>query len=325
MSSRQVHPAPLRIAITGVSGFVGSHVVRQLAARGHQLNALVRDRSRLSEEFPDSVVVVEGALDDIAALDRLVSQAEVVVHVAGAIKALDAAQFMEINADGTRAVVEAAKRAGVRRFVHVSSLAAREPDLSAYCASKAEAESIVTRLAGGMDWLCVRPPAVYGPGDRATLPLLQQLSRRHAFLTGLHDQRVSLVHVDDLARGLVAAAEGLVEGGKIYEADDATPQGYSWRDMARAAGHSLGFTPQVHLLPRPIVQMAGLAGGMLARITGKAQILTVGKARELYHSDWVIAGVRLDATGQWKPRMTFESGFADTLRWYRAHGWLPDD
>ena len=86
-----------------------------------------------------------------------------------------------------------------------------------------------------------------------------------------------------------------------------------------------GFTPQVHLLPRPIVQMAGLAGGMLARITGKAQILTVGKARELYHSDWVIAGVRLDATGQWKPRMTFESGFADTLRWYRAHGWLPDD
>ena len=98
MSSRQVHPVPLRIAITGVSGFVGSHVVRQLAARGHQLNALVRDRSRLSEAFPESVVVVEGALDDIAALDRLVSQAEVVVHVAGAIKALDAAQFMEINA-----------------------------------------------------------------------------------------------------------------------------------------------------------------------------------------------------------------------------------
>ena len=279
MSSRQVQPVPLRIAITGVSGFVGSHVVRQLAARGHQLTALVRDRSRLSETFPESVTVVEGALDDIPALDRLVSQAEVVVHVAGAIKALDAAQFMEINAGGTRSVVEAAKRAGVRRFVHVSSLAAREPDLSAYCASKAEAESIVADLAGSMDWLCVRPPAVYGPG----------------------------------------------EGGTIYEVDDATPQGYSWRDMARAAGHSLGFTPQVYLLPRPIVQMAGLAGGILARVTGKAQILTIGKACELYHSDWVISGVRLDATGQWKPRMTFENGFADTLRWYRAHGWLPAD
>ena len=97
--------------------------------------------------------------------------------------------------------------------------------------------------------------------------------------------------------GLVVAAEGLVEGGTIYEVDDATPQGYSWRDMARAAGHSLGFTPQVHLLPRPIVQMAGLAGGILARVTGKAQILTIGKACELYHStgssvvfDWTRQG-----------------------------------
>jgi nucleoside-diphosphate-sugar epimerase len=324
MPSRQAHPAPLRIAITGVSGFVGSHLVRQLAARGHNITALVRDRSRLSKKFPASAIVVEGALDDKQALDKLVGKAEVVVHVAGAIKAVDATEFMKVNADGTRAVVEAARRAEVTRFVHVSSLAAREPALSAYCASKAEAESIVAGSAGDMEWMCVRPPAVYGPGDRATLPLVQQLSRRHAILTGSHDQRISLLHVDDLARGLVAAAEGLVEGGMVYEADDATPEGYNWGEVARAAGHSLGFTPRVHLLPRLIVQMAGIAGGIMARITGKAQILTAGKARELYHCDWVIKGVRLDATGHWQPRMKFDEGFADTLRWYKAHGWLPD-
>lgn len=324
MSSQKAHPAPLRIAITGVTGFVGSHLVRQLAARDHKVRALVRDRSRLSEKFPTSAVVVEGALDDKPALARLVGEADVVVHVAGAIKAVDAAQFMQVNAQGTRAVVEAARRAGVTRFVHVSSLAAREPALSAYCASKAEAETIVASLAGDMEWTCIRPPAVYGPGDRATLPLVQQLSRRHAILTGLREQRISLLHVDDLAHGLVAVAEGYVEAGRVYEADDATPEGYSWRDVARAAGHTLGFTPQVHLLPRLVVQMAGIAGGLAARITGKAQILTAGKARELYHRDWVINGVRLDATGHWKPRMKFDEGFADTLRWYQAHGWLPD-
>ncbi|MEO1160948.1 MAG: NAD-dependent epimerase/dehydratase family protein [Pseudomonadota bacterium] len=323
MSSRQAHRTPLRIAITGVTGFVGSHLVRQLAARGHDITALVRDRSRLSKKFPASAGVVEGALDDRQAVDELVGGAEVVVHVAGAIKAIDAAQFMKVNADGTRAVVEAAARAGVTRFVHVSSLAAREPDLSGYCGSKAAAESIVAASAGDMDWICVRPPAVYGPGDRATLPLVQQLSRRHAILTGTHDQRISLLHVEDLARGLVAAAEGLVEGGTVYEADDGTPQGYSWEDVAAAAGHSLGFTPRVHLLPRLVVQMAGAAGGMIARITGKAQILTVGKARELYHRDWVIKGTRLDATGHWQPGMKFDEGFAGTLGWYRAHGWLP--
>jgi len=324
MPSRQAHRVPLRIAVTGVTGFVGSHLVRQLAARDHVITALVRDKSRLSKKFPASAVVVEGALDDKQALDRLVGEAEVVVHVAGAIKAVDAAQFMQVNAQGTRAVVDAARGAGVTRFVHVSSLAAREPALSAYCASKAEAETIVAGSAGDMEWICIRPPAVYGPGDRATLPLVQQLSRRHAILTGSHDQRISLLHVDDLARGLVAAAEGLVEGGMVYEADDATSQGYDWRDVAEAAGRTLGFTPRVHLLPRLIVQMAGLAGGMIARVTGKAQILTAGKARELYHPDWVIRGARLDATGHWQPRMKFDEGFADTLSWYRAHGWLPD-
>lgn len=298
--------------------------MRQLAARGHEIRVLVRDKSRLSKKFPGSATVVEGALDDKPALQKLVSKAEVVVHVAGAIKAVDAAGFMKVNADGTRSIVEAARHAGVTRFVHVSSLASREPALSAYCASKAEAESILAGTAGDMDWVCIRPPAVYGPGDRATLPLVQQLSRRHAILTGSHDQRVSLLHVDDLARGLVAASEGLVAPGKIYEADDGTKQGYAWRDLAKAAGHTLGFTPRIHLLPRMVVRMAGLVGGIMAKATGKAQILTTGKARELYHTDWVIKGIRLDETGQWKPRIRFDEGFASTLRWYRAHGWLPD-
>lgn len=324
MPSRKAHPAPLRIAVTGVTGFVGSHLVRRLAARGHEISALVRDRSRLSKKFPTSARVVDGALDDKQAVDNLVGGAQVVVHVAGAIKAVDAAAFMKVNVDGTRTVVEAAKRAGVKRLVHVSSLAAREPALSAYCASKAQAESVVAGLDGIMEWICVRPPAVYGPGDRATLPLVQQLSKRHALLTGSHDQRISLLHVDDLARSLVAAAEGLVPGGMVYEADDATPDGYNWSEVAEAAGATLGFIPKVHLLPRLIVRVAGAAGGILARVTGRAQILTAGKARELYHRDWVITGPRLDATGHWSPRMKFAEGFADTLRWYRAHGWLPD-
>ena len=310
--------------MTGVTGFVGSHAVRRLSARGHEIKALVRDRNRLSKKFPEAATVIEGALDDSAALEKLVNNADVVVHVAGAIKAVDAADFMKTNAHGTRSVIEAAKQAGVKRFVHLSSLAAREPALSAYCASKAEAENIVTSSSAGLEWICIRPPAVYGPGDRATLPLVQQLSRRHALLTGCQEQRLSLLHVDDLARGLAAAAEGLISPGKIYEADDGTSQGYDWRDLAIAAGRSLGFTPRVHLLPRMAVQIAGLAGGLFGKITGTPQILTTGKVRELYHPDWVLKGTRLEQTGQWHPQIRFEEGFASTLRWYRAHGWLPD-
>ena len=324
MPQQQKRPASLRIAVTGVTGFVGSHVVRRLSGRGHEVRALVRDRSRLRKKFPDTAKIVEGELGDEPAVDALVDQADVVLHVAGAIKAVDTAGFMAVNAEGTRSILAAAKRAGVRRFVHVSSLAAREPSLSPYCGSKAQAEKIIASSGEGLDWVCIRPPAVYGPGDRATLPLIQQLTRRHAFLTGVPGQRISLIHVEDLARGLVAAAEGELIPGRTYEADDGTEQGYSWSDLAIAAGRSLGFTPRVHLLPRAVVELAGLAGEGIARVTGKAQILTRGKVRELYHHDWLIKGARLDKTGAWTPRIKFDDGFESTYRWYRAHGWLPN-
>jgi len=137
------------IAITGATGFAGRHAVSELLLRGFALRALVRDPARAG--LAAGVETVQGDLADTAALARLVDGADAVIHLAGALTALDRDGYFRVNAEGTRALADAAQRARVRRFVHISSLAAREPQLSGYAASKRAGEEIVTagsRLGG---------------------------------------------------------------------------------------------------------------------------------------------------------------------------------
>jgi nucleoside-diphosphate-sugar epimerase len=125
---------PLKIALTGATGFVGRTVVNEMLGVKHSVTALVRDVSRAN--LPRDVRLVSGDLQNIAALDELTTGADVVIHVAGLISAVKRADYFVANEQGTRNVVQAALRHGVKRFVHVSSLSAREPQLSSYGASK---------------------------------------------------------------------------------------------------------------------------------------------------------------------------------------------
>ena len=205
----------MRIALTGATGFVGQQVLPLLLARGWQVSALVRDASRLATDHGLTVVV--GDLANSDALTRLCAGADAVLHVAGAISSVTTEGFDTVNRAGTGHVLATALKAGVRRFVHVSSLAAREPALSPYAASKAAGESLVQQADGSLSTLILRPAAIYGEGDMATLPLLKALMSRVALLPGRRDNRFSLVHVDDFAAICVAALAsnktGMVEIG----------------------------------------------------------------------------------------------------------------
>ncbi len=159
------------IALTGGTGFVGSATIEAaLAAKrggGYHLRALTR-----REQAPrDGITWVRGELTDTASLENLVHGADAVIHVAGVVNAPDAEGFELGNVTGTLNLVTECVAAGVRRFVHVSSLSAREPDLSDYGASKARAETVVK--ASPLDWTLVRPPAIYGPRDKEMFELFR--------------------------------------------------------------------------------------------------------------------------------------------------------
>lgn len=216
----------MRLAITGATGFVGGRLLQIALGEGHEVVAL----TRRSQGERAGVTWVQGALDNRQALQRLVEEADAVIHVAGVISAPDAAGFEAGNVTGTLALLAAATSAGLRRFVHVSSLAAREPGLSLYGASKARAEELVR--SSGFDWAIVRPPAVYGPGDRETLDLFK--AAKLGLVPLPPAGRLSLIHADDLSRLLLALASSDAPRQVLYEADDGREGGWNHREFAAA-------------------------------------------------------------------------------------------
>jgi nucleoside-diphosphate-sugar epimerase len=301
----------VKLAITGATGFVGSHLLRAAIGAGHRVSAL----TRRPQSVRSTLTWVEGDLADRAALERLVEDADAVIHVAGVLNARDRAGFEEGNVAGTLAMLAAATAAGIGRFVFVSSLAAREPGLSMYGGSKARAEALVE--SSGLDWSIVRPPAVYGPGDRETLELFKMA--RLGVILMPPEGRLSLIHAGDLARLLLALADRDAPSEILVEPDDGRPGGWTHKSFAAALGRAVGRRPLVLSPPAPLLRAAARADRVLRGARAK---LTPDRAAYFLHRDWLVDPARAAPADLWAPQIPTEQGLAETADWYRAEGWL---
>lgn len=300
------------VALTGATGFVGSAALGRLVEAGWQVRALTRRR----QPERAGVVWIEGALDRPESLGELCKGTDAVLHIAGVVNAPDPAGFDAGNVAGTASLLAAAEAAGVRRFVHVSSLSAREPQLSAYGASKARAEALVA--ASPLDWAIVRPPGVYGPGDADVLEMFKMAAMGFCLLPPAG--RSSWIHVDDLARLLVALLPAQGDAAaRLFEADDGEPEGWEHRRFARAIGTALGRSIATFSAPRPLL-FAAARGDRWVR--GPAAKLTPDRASYMCHPDWVIDRMAAPPAALWQPQIATPEGLAATARWYKAQGWL---
>ena len=312
--------APLA-AVTGATGFIGRHLVPALANAGWRVRLLLR-REPVDPLWQGlRPEVVAGELGQPAGLSRLVEGADAIIHVAGLIKAARRSQFYRVNRDATESLARiAANEAPGARFLHVSSLAAREPTLSNYAASKRAGEEAALTLRGAQATV-LRPPAVYGPGDRETLVFFQLARGRLVPMLGPPAARSALIHVEDLVSLLVALAAGPPQG-RVITAADARPQGYSWAEVLGAAARAVG-NPNPKLFAAPWPLLRGVAAvGDVARLFGSASMLSSQKLRELRHPDWSVSEAEWARPAAWQPRYDLESGFAETADWYRQAGWL---
>ncbi|OBV10150.1 NAD-dependent epimerase/dehydratase family protein [Erythrobacter dokdonensis] len=302
------------LAITGATGFVGSAVLDAALAQGHQVRALARREQapRAGAEW------VRGDLDDAGALAAMCEGADALLHVAGLTNTPDPAEFETANVTGTARVIEAMRGAGVTRLVFVSSLAAREPKLSAYGASKARAETVVE--ASGLDWTIIRPPGVYGPRDTDYLEMFR--TAKWGFVPLPPGGASSIIHVADLAELLVALAVGNAAPTKkkVYEPDDGREGGWSHKELALAIGKAVGrpsvFAPH---LPRAVLD---LAAGADRLVRGDRAKLTPDRVGYMTHPNWVSRFDRAVPPGIWQPRIGGEEGLRATADWYRREGWL---
>lgn len=305
----------MKLALTGATGFVGQAVLDEAEKRDLGLSALARNEQAGIQGSGGGVTWVRGDLAAPAALAQLCAGADAVVHIAGAVNLPTRADFAAVNIDGTRAVVDAARAAGVSRFVHVSSLAAREPGLSDYGWSKRKAEEVVQE--SGLDWTIVRPPAIYGPRDREILELFR--AARWRFLPMPPLGRASMLHVDDLARLLLALVPGGEASQRIYEPDDGQPQGWAHHELAQSIGAAVGKRVWAPHVPGGVLHAAARLDRL---VRGDRAKLTPDRASYMSHPDWVSDPVRAVPPGLWQPQIETSDGLRETAHWYRAAGWL---
>ena len=323
---------PRPVAITGGTGFVGSHLVDTLCAAGIRPRVLVRDPERPRWIADRAVDWVEGDLEDDAALSRLVAGAGAVLHLAGLVRAVRVEEFDRVNRGGTARLVKAVEqRAPESRFALVSSLAAAGPSprphgigpeaephpVSAYGRSKLAAEHELRRLGEGGWWCVLRPPAIYGPRDTDVLEFFR-MAARGLMARPSGERWITVAFVADVVRAVLAAVSS-GERGRCYHLGEPEPRRLG--DLMHAIADAGGKKVRILSLPAALVSAVGVGADLAGRL-GLRSALTRDKACEIVARHWTARTLdSLVALGlrEW---VEFPQGAADTWSWYRAECWL---
>jgi nucleoside-diphosphate-sugar epimerase len=286
----------------------------RLISSGWQIRGLVRPSSQGSSKVEVAIQWIQGDLGDPDSLRHLVSGVDAILHCAGAVRGASQEHFNSVNVDGVARLVQVAREQHqLPRFLLMSSLAAREPHLSLYAASKRQGEEALAAGAGDMAWTAFRPPAVYGPGDKELLPLFRWTGRGIAPILGRADARFSLLYVEDLAEAVVKWLDFRRDERQCFELHDGRPGGYSWGEVIETVARFYGKTPFYLRVPESVLLFLARLNLTTALLLGYAPMLTPGKVRELRHHNWVCDNDALSLEIGWFPRTSLEEGLRLTL------------
>jgi len=358
------------VLVTGASGFIGKRLVRRLIERCSRVACLVRADSFVDSLQFAGVQLVTGDVTDRDSLKRALtqSQAGTVFHLAGLVKALHGQDFTTVNAGGVANIAAAcAAQAQPPVLVVVSSLSAAGPNttdqlrvesdvpvpVSRYGRSKLAGEQVAAEYARVVPITIVRPPIVFGPGDRGVLEILRPIARRSLHIVpGWDDRRFSLVHVDDLVEGLLlAAAHG--ERLDAYESSHPTPgspgspgnSGDSGTSGTSGGGRGIYFiasdehptyaqfgqalaialgqkSPTIIHLPGPLLRLIGIGGDLMTRIRHSPQWINSDKITEALAGSWACSAAKARTQLDWSPAASLAERLHETVQWYRHAQWL---
>ena len=304
-----VSAKPRAVAVTGLTGFIGRRLAIKLTAASIDTRAIVR---RPAAVLDGCIAPWVAALDDVDALADALAGVDAVVHLAGTVRGVGPGDFAGANSHAVTHLCAAARRqAKPPAMLLVSSLAATEPQLSHYAASKRAGEQALAAHAE-IDSTVIRPPAVYGPGDREMTPLFRLMRHGWVLVPGNAAQKLSFLYVDDLADAILCWLQAPRQfQGRMFSIDDGTEDGYDWRAIAAAAGAR---KMRELVIPTALLQAAAMVNVGLSRLLGRAPMLTPGKVRELGHDRWVGDGDDFAAATGWQPRHNLASGLEVTLK-----------
>jgi len=327
----------LRIFLTGATGFLGSRTAQEFIRRGHRLKLLVRHPADASRLQSSGAELIQGSLPDLPDLHDALRETDAVIHIAGVLKGLRDRDFFRVNESGTKRLAEAALVHGetVKLFLHVSTVAvhnsARDGEdfclppetchpVSIYGKSKLAGEKTLSLLRGKIKTLILRPPVIYGPGDRELLPLFKAVRHGAAPVFGNGQNRLSVCHVEEVARAIADLTESSPASGEIFCVDDG--EIHTWESIAREIGKAIKKTPSILKVPPFLFGLAAFGSAAFARLTRRPQIFTPDKMKEMRQANWVCGHKKIGEAIGWNPRKAFQEGARETFEFYRKEGWI---
>lgn len=325
----------MTVLVTGGTGFVGSHLVEALLARGEAVRCLVRSPRRLRWLAGLDADIVAGDCTRPETLGPALRGVDCVIHLAGTTFAPTEGAYFEHNAGGTKNLLDACLASGaVERFVMVSSQAAagpgtrrrpaRETDtprpLTAYGRSKLAAERHCLNAANRLSVGILRPSAVYGPRDTAFLPYFRLVKRGFLIEFGSGEREISLCFVNDLVEGIVTVADSHLESGSVYFVADSEP--YSWGTVEKLLCAQWGVRGRRIVVPGLALKMAGAIGQAYGALTRRAVPINRARAAEVLEKHWVCDTTAAQRDLGFSPGINLENGLHKAVRWYEQNNWL---
>lgn len=320
-----------KVLVTGASGFLGSHIAEAVHHAGYEVHVLVREKSPRDWLKHHWLNIHTAALTECANIAPVLEQMDAVIHSAGATTRHRPETLYKVNVEGSKALVEECIKAGVKRFVYISSQSAAGPaagpypkteadtdcPVSGYGRSKKQAEEMLCGFRDRIHLTILRYTAIYGPRDKEMLPAFKLLKGPIQPLLGYKKIYTSMIYVRDAARAAVKALDAHVESGSLYQISDGIDYTFDFiYDLISEAFHHKGIR-----LRAPMWLVSFFAWWQTS-VLKKYSSFTPEKVREFSERFWLFSPEKAIAELGWKPEMMPTQGFKETADWYTSHGWI---
>jgi nucleoside-diphosphate-sugar epimerase len=324
----------MKTAVTGGTGFMGSHLVEKLVSKGRKVRVLVRKTSdtKLLEKL--RVELVYGDVVDKEAVERFVKDVDVVYHVAGRVYTGSKDEFWNVNFHGTENMLNACLNRSIDRFVYTSTIGVMGSIVnppadesrpynpsSPYDKSKCEAEKTALRYyrENGVPVTIVRPTVVYGPGNMYLLRLYQWIQRGDFPIIGSMNNLMHPCYIDNCLEGIMLAAEKLKAVGEVYIIGDEKP--VTWREYVNEIAETMGLNPPDRHVPVWVIKAAAWLSEFKSWMFGTPPFLT------RYWVEEITKNFAYDITKAknelgYNPEISLKEGISRTIAWYRQNGFL---